>query len=188
MKNIITVVLFFLFQVSLFGQNPSAEPKVDSTKNFKHELKLNALDILSLPALGITYEHYLNPYSSYGLYGFVNFNSTGSYRDEILEIAPFYRIYFQKEKNQQNRGVFTDFFMGLNYGEVEYYSYSDFGYYYDTLYLQQYLGVALGTSVGYKFVNFNNYSFEISVGAGRYLNKIEVKAYPRLQLSIGKRF
>ena len=74
-------------------------------------------------------------------------------------------------KKKSNKGLFTELFSGINLGKVEYYWYQDDIYEPTSLYSQEYLGIALGASLGYKFDNFNNFTFEISLGAGRYLNK-----------------
>ena len=186
-------ILFFLFFIPsiILAQQTSEEEKEPEAKVEKSELKLNMLEIIVNPAIGITYERFLNPYSSYGAYAYVNFKPNNGYRSEQFEIAPFYRIYFQRQEKKLNQGLFTEIFLGINKGETEYYQNEDYEYnYYDSpdLLLQEYLGVALGVTIGYKFMNFNDYSFEIFGGAGRFLNDQEVLAYPRLGISIGKRF
>jgi hypothetical protein len=154
----------------------------------KNELKLNMLELLIMPAIGITYEHYLNPSSSYGVYGFINFNINEGYRYEKFEIAPFYRIYFQNRDKLDNKGLYTEVFSGLNVGETDFFDYDYDTNRYGDLYTQEYVGISLGVTLGYKFVNHNNYAFEIFAGAGRFLNEQEIDAYPRIGLSIGKRF
>ena len=189
MNKISCLLLLLILPGILFSQ---VDPEViapHSSSDLKQEIKVNILDLLIVPAIGITYERYINPYSSYGIYGFVNFNHyDDDYRYEKIEFAPFYRIYFQKKKKESNKGLFTELFSGINLGKVEYYWYQDDIYEPASLYSQEYLGIAMGATLGYKFDNFNNFTFEISLGAGRYLNKQEVEAYPRVNFSIGKRF
>ena len=189
MNKISCLLLLLILPGILFSQ---VDPEViapHSSSDLKQEIKVNILDLLIVPAIGITYERYINPYSSYGIYGFVNFNHyDDDYRYEKIELAPFYRIYFQKKKKESNKGLFTELFSGINLGKVEYYWSQEDIYEPTSLYSQEYLGIAMGATLGYKFDNFNNFTFEISLGAGRYLNKQEVEAYPRVNFSIGKRF
>lgn len=154
----------------------------------KRELKLNMLELLVMPAIGITYERYINPTSSYGAYGFVNFGIDEGYRYEKFEFAPFYRIYFQHQNKLDNKGLYTEVFTGVSTGETDFFDYDSDTRNYGTLYTQEYIGIALGVTLGYKFINQSNYVFELFAGAGRFLNKQEVQAYPRVGLSIGKRF
>lgn len=181
------LVLILSFGILNAQENTDNDTAVPN-KSFKHELKLNMLELIVMPAIGITYEHYLNPYSSAGVYAFANFGIDEELRHEKAELAPFYRIYFQRQKNASNQGLFTEIFGGINYGETEFYDYDRSYYNSGKLLVQEYVGVAVGVTLGYKFVNYNNYTFDLFGGAGRYLNDQEVKAYPRIGLSIGKRF
>ncbi|MDA0843682.1 MAG: hypothetical protein O3C07_03055, partial [Bacteroidetes bacterium] len=47
---------------------------------------------------------------------------------------------------------------------------------------------AIGMMLGKKWVNQSNFTFELGVGFGRYLTQNDNDAYPRLNLSVGKRF
>ena len=70
-------------------------------------------------------------------------------------------------------------FAGLNLGETEYFEYTDeFNYQMGNLYLEEYFGIALGVAVGYKFINFNNYSFEVFAGAGRFFKQPTHRSLP----------
>ena len=187
MKNTLSLLLVLLvFTFSYGQQNLVLEQDPPLPKN---EITLNMLEILIMPAIGITYERFINDHSSYGVYGFVNFDTAEGYRYEKFEIAPFYRIYLQSKKNANNKGFYTELFAGINSGETEFYTYDDVPFYdYESLVHQEYIGVSLGLDLGYKFVNYNNYSVEIFAGAGRFLNEQYVNAYPRIGVSIGKRF
>ncbi len=57
---------------ALFAQEDKSETISLQTLE-KNELKLNMFELLVMPAIGITYERYINPTSSFGAYGFVNF-------------------------------------------------------------------------------------------------------------------
>ena len=185
-----SLLLYLVFLPGfLLAQETPSETPLEETPKFNNEIKLNMLELLIMPALGVNFEHFLNSSSSFGVYGFVNFGWDEGYRYEKIEVAPYYRIYFQRQNKLDNKGLFTEVFAGLNLGETEYFEYTDeFNYQMGNLYLEEYFGIALGVAVGYKFINFNNYSFEVFAGAGRFLNNQRIQAYPRVGLSIGKRF
>jgi hypothetical protein len=186
------ITLFTVF-LCLLKFSYAQEAKDSLSMEKKQEIKINLLELLVMPAIGITYEKYLNPASSYGVYGFANFGIDQGYRYEKVELAGFYRLYFQIKRKHKNRGLFTEVFTGLNFGEVEFYNYEIEPYPsyitdYESKTIQEYFGLSMGVSVGYKFINFNNFIFEIFGGAGRYLNNQYINSYPRVGFSVGKRF
>ena len=96
MKKALTFLFVLLIITLSYGQQ-NFDPEQDSPLP-KNELKLNMLELLVMPAIGITYERFINDHSSYGIYGFVNFDTDTGYRYEKFELAPFYRIYLQSKK------------------------------------------------------------------------------------------
>ena len=87
------ILFFFLFCFNMYSQNTIEEVRV--VKDDKqiddlfseigsNELKLDILDILSQPALQITYEKINDPYSSFGADVFLNFNDTNTSRSLSL--------------------------------------------------------------------------------------------------------
>lgn len=188
MKNIFCFTLVLLIPFLAASQeNEYKEIVADDAP--QNELKINLLEILIMPAIGITYERFINQHSSFGAYGFINFDLDEEYRYEKFELAPFYRIYLNSKKTAANKGLYTEIFTGFNIGETFYFDYQDSDYYGEGDYIfQEYFGISLGVDLGYKFVNYNNFSFEVFAGAGRYLNEQYIRAYPRVGLSVGKRF
>lgn len=65
----------------------------------KHELRLDIFQLVVLPGIEITYERFIDDYSSWGVNGFVNFDFDDSqaYRYENFELSPYYRFYFSKK-------------------------------------------------------------------------------------------
>ena len=97
---------------ALFAQEDKSETILLQTLE-KNELKLNMFELLVMPAIGITYERYINPTSSFGAYGFFNFGIDEGYRYEKFEFAPFYRIYFQRRDKLDNKGLYTEVFTSV---------------------------------------------------------------------------
>ena len=63
----------------------------------QNELKVDLIDILSLPAFDITYERIKDPYSSFGVSLFLNVGDNDSASrnwTDKFSLTPFYRFYF----------------------------------------------------------------------------------------------
>ena len=81
------------------------------------EIKLDVLDLLSLPALNIGYEKINDSYSSYGADIFLNFNdgSASNSWSEKFSLNPFYRFYFLNKTDFGGEGYFAEVFLKLSY-------------------------------------------------------------------------
>jgi len=154
------------------------------------EYRLNVFELISGPALGLSYEKYWNSQSSYGVYTFINLNED-SVRDENFEVAPYVRFYFKETEYLYGKSLFLELFTSFVSGEAyDIYYYDDFSY--PTVYEDnKFNRLALGAMVGKKWVNKSNMTFETGIGVGRYLSGrlgSGDSAYARLHLSIGKQF
>ena len=94
-----------------------------------NELKLDLLDILSVPAFDITYERIKDPYSSFGASLYLNAgdsdSATRNWNDKV-SITPFYRFYFFNKKDYGGAGFFAEIFTKFSFGkhDVEYYNFN----------------------------------------------------------------
>ena len=178
------ILFFILLSLTLNGQNNTQnvrviqdDKQIDDLFNEigSNELKLDILDILSQPALQITYEKINDPYSSFGADIFLNFNDTNASRSwsDKLALTPFYRFYFFDKRDFGGSGFFAEVFSKLSFGE------NDMEYYYGLnnpniepyieIKKEDFFDVALGAAIGQKWVNRKGWTFELSVGFGRYL-------------------
>jgi hypothetical protein len=163
-----------LFSMSIFAQSEKDE-------KHKNELKLNIPTSIGGYIDG-SFERLLNDEAAMGVsIGF-------SLEDDIdykLSIVPYYRFYFGKKRA-------AGFFVEAN----------------GSLYLEEYetpttlmndmiiinskstFGAGLGMAIGGKFINSKGWVGEIIGGVGRnFLNTEKISGtYPRVGLSIGKRF
>ena len=108
MKNIILLILLFSISV-----NSQKVQQVEVLKNDnqisdlfeelgQNELKLDLIDILSLPAFDITYERIKDPYSSFGVSLFLNVSDNDSASrnwTDKFSLAPVYRFYFFNKRD-----------------------------------------------------------------------------------------
>ncbi|MGB2554789.1 MAG: hypothetical protein ACPIAB_04095, partial [Flavobacteriaceae bacterium] len=77
MKNYLTLLLLLIGLITSQAQELADK-----------EYRLNVLELVSGPALGLSYEKFWSSQSSYGVYTFINLNDN-SIRDENFEIAPY---------------------------------------------------------------------------------------------------
>ncbi|MGB3775881.1 MAG: DUF3575 domain-containing protein [Leeuwenhoekiella sp.] len=137
----------------------------------KNEIKVNGAYLIA-GILEISYERLLSDESSVG---FSIGASIDSDIDYTFFLTPFYRFFFGKKRAA---GFFVEANSNL-YAEELNDDPSD-----------QALGLGVGLAIGGKFVTKGGWVAEILAGAGRNFvntNQIE-EGYPRLGLSIGKRF
>lgn len=162
------------FTTCIFAQN-EMEQKV------RDEIKLNIPISLGGYIEG-SYERLLNDESAFGVsFGF----SVEDNIDYVASLVPYYRFYFGKK-------MAAGFFVEANaafYGEE-----------YEVVLLQfdgsgnsrskSAFGAGLGMAIGGKFLNKKGWVGELVGGLGRnFLNTDNISgAYPRVGLSIGKRF
>ena len=214
--------LLLLFLLTTFFSHSQKVQKVEVLKNDnqvtelfeslgKNELKLDIAPLLAFPALDINYERINDPYSSYGLSLYLNLSNDDSSNVNWVDkfsLTPFYRFYFFNKKDFGGSGFFAELFSKFSFGklDVEYYNYNPDANspgidYWETV-EENYFDIALGAAIGNKWVNKKGWTFEISLGAGRFLlnpsednstigrevNSFKPEAVIRGGLSIGKRF
>ena len=194
-SNFSFILLSFFFCWNINAQSRSTKDSLTS----KHEIRLDIFQLIVLPGIDVSYEHYIDDLSSWGITGFINFDSEFSeaYRFQHFEISPYYRLYF-KSKKANNSGFFVQPFLSLTSGEYDHYI-EDYNI--DALInntdsgVKDFFGLAGGAVIGRKWVNQKRYTFEIHAGVGRYF-AFESKgnayrdgtAYPRINLLLEEGF
>ncbi|UKT65716.1 hypothetical protein [Pedobacter mucosus] len=179
-KMLSTVVLI----CSLLWASAQSNPKEEISYG-KNELKVNLLtSIFALPE--ISYERLLEDNMGVGLslaFGIGNDDDFSEYK--FLAI-PHYRLYFGKK---EAAGFFIEGNAALGSVRERY-------VYINSSYPSSYsfdssakLNFGLGAAVGAKFLTRNGFLGEIFGGVGRFLGSDRnVEAYPRLGITLGKRF
>lgn len=171
----------------------------------RNEIRLNMLEMLARSTVNVSYERFLSPQTSIGATTMIALNDDYY---EHFEFAPSFRIYFNDDLLELRKSVFIELFTALVVAEDSYYydyvacdypaqaisastdtqglSIAPCGY---ANYSQEpEAEFAIGMMLGKKWVNQSNFTFELGVGFGRYLTQNDNDAYPRLNLSVGKRF
>ncbi len=148
----------------------------------RNELKLNLLNsVLGFPE--ITYERILTNEASVGLSLAVSLGESNNvFIDNYKFMAtPYYRMFFGKKTN----GFFIEgnaTLINANYFYTVYTSNSSWRV------DNKEVSFGLGAALGLKFATKNNYIGEILGGAGRFLGDTYREVYPRIGITIGKRF
>ena len=159
---------------------------IKSGRNGNNEIKLNlAYTIAGIPE--INYERILKDDMSVGLAVMVGLEDDA---DFSFAIIPNYRIYFG---NKKANGFFIEGNASvLNTRDYDYYYLSSS--YYNGTYQQRkernITSFGLGAAAGGKFLTRNGFLGEAYLGVGRSFgrNSNNNEAYPRVGITIGKRF
>lgn len=185
MKKMVFLASAFLLTLSLFSQN-EYEQESDFPSSPKNEVKINLPLIIFGSYPEISYERILNSDISVG----ASFGA-GLDKDRYpmqLALTPYFRWFFggnRKSMSKIGAGLFIEangsLFSCDSEATVPGSNPED---------KNSSLGAGLGVAVGWKYVSKNNWVGEIFSGVGRNFveNKSLLEVYPRVGISIGKRF
>lgn len=145
----------------------------------KNELKIN-LYILIRGMAELTYERIMNENITLGISGFVPYDKGTAFD---FGIVPYVRLYSGPK-------VASGFFMEVNGGVIglrDLYDILPNGMY------RKYTKIGFGAAAGLKFLTIKGISCEAYIGASRLVGHIDENyngslAYPRIGMTIGKRF
>lgn len=158
------------------------QPEVMSKKN---ELKLNLPTTIFLLHPEITYERILN--EDFGVGASLGFNPGSDDYPINFMLAPFARWYFggnSVSMQKYGAGLFIELNGGLFSRELTSFELVDDNF--NTWTDKNTFGAGLGMAFGWKYLTTNNWVAEVYFGAGR--DFINNNAYPRMGITIGKRF
>ncbi len=165
----------------IYNSNEMYAQDVKEQNLGNHELKINMGSLLvEFPE--ISYEHIINEESSVGISVAFPIDQEISYR---FMVFPNYRIFFGAKRAagffiEANSAIFSQRFQrDVIFGSIN-----------DPTTDSTKIGWGLGIAVGGKFLTKNGFIGEIYVGGGRnFINTDKIDGgYPRIGISIGKRF
>jgi hypothetical protein len=182
-KKITISALLFIVSISLFAQE-------NETK--QHELKINMSNLIGFKWFDVSYERLLNEEASIGVGTLFSLDNKSEGLDEYrtFSITPYYRQFFSSKYAQ---GFFVEAFTMLHSGKDYTYNsyYEDFppyGYF-ENRTEEKYTDLAVGISVGGKWVTKRGFVAEVYAGIGRdLLNQSDIEVVGRGGVSIGYRF
>jgi len=192
MKRKLTIfIAVLLLSLNAFSQqqNTSTDANVTQTKSLNgignNELRINLLmSIIGLPEL--TYERYIADNMGVGLSVAVSLDKMENMSTRSI-ISPYYRLYFG---NKKASGFFIEGNMALvRQKELDYNYYYDNGVTYQSeLYTRLTTNFGFGGAIGVKLLARNGFVGEVYLGGGRLFGESIAEAYPRIGVSLGKRF
>lgn len=179
MKKITAILSLFILS-SIF----CVKAQENDVLTHRNELKLNLGSSVFMAFPEVSYEYILSEDMTVGAavgFGFDTDNSD----DYSFRATPFLRWFF----GRNNRQPATGFFLEANgaMGTQDQYNYN-----YNSLNDKSVFTAGLGLAIGWKYLSKNNWTGELFFGLGRNFiydkNYHDVSLYPRIGVSIGKRF
>jgi hypothetical protein len=181
MKKLL-VTLFLCYSVISFAQEDSLPQDTDK----KHEIKFNALSLITSEWLDFSYEYLINEESSFGINLQYDLDGKNDIYDTTRNwsITPYYRRYFS---NKYARGFYLEGFTMLHNTRNDFYGFDGSNYVFQS---ENKTHFALGISFGYKIVSKGGFTLDTYLGVGRNLgnNQNFEQVSPRIGLSLGYRF
>lgn len=177
MKKTIISILLIIVSITAFGQ----------TENAQNELKINMFNLIAFKWLDVGYERVLNEESTIGFGTLISLDHDSAGLDEYrrFSLTPYYRHFFSDKYAQ---GFFIEAFTMIHTGKNDFYSY-DYNEMTTNSYEDTFTDLAVGVSVGAKWVTQRGFVAEIYAGIGRDMfNQSEIEVVGRGGMSIGYRF
>lgn len=179
---IAVIILFTASSTTVFGQYNQRIDNKNFNKPVKNELRFNMLSSM-LGLLEFNYERFLSDNSGLGVATSISLENREEQTIRSM-LLPYFRVYF-------DNGFATGAFIEANAAVareyyLDYVTSSGTGWANRTYQYQTTFG--LGTAIGYKMVRRNGIVGEVSLGVGRLFGNSYAELYPRIGISIGKRW
>ncbi|MDV7186242.1 DUF3575 domain-containing protein [Lutibacter sp. TH_r2] len=171
MKKITITLLLFITCFTMFAQD---------NQMATNELKLNMSNLIGFKWFDVGYEHILNEESSIGASLLFSLDKDSEGLDEYrtFSLTPYYRHFFS---NKYAAGFFVEAFTMIHSGEEEISNSISTD--------EKYTDLAVGISVGTKWVSNRGFVAEIYAGIGRDMfDQSDLEIVGRGGVSIGYRF
>lgn len=191
--KIISSIALLIVSMNVVGQNNKRSYVDETSQNIalngadNNEIRINLLtSVIGLPELN--YERFFADNMGVGLAVAFSVDKIEnmSLRSMVL---PYYRLYFGSKKSS---GFFIEGNMAMvnekQKGANLYFDYTNGNYYYSNTYTKSSTNFGFGLATGFKFLTRNGFVGEIYLGAGRLFGEPIDDAYPRLGITLGKRF
>jgi Na+-translocating ferredoxin:NAD+ oxidoreductase RnfG subunit len=176
--TIVVIILFTACSTFVFGQNIQRKNDKNINKPVKNEIRLNVLTSM-LGLLDLNYERFLSDNSGLGIATNISLENKELQTIRSM-ILPYFRVYFGDE-------FATGGFIEANMAVAREY-YPEYGMAWNSRVYKYQTTFGLGTAIGYKMVRRNGFVGELSLGVGRLFGNSYAELYPRLGISIGKRW
>lgn len=187
-KYIFALFVLIVSGVSLQAQNTVQRISNSSYTNEssyfpRNEIRANLLmSVIGL--LTFDYEYFVEDNFGVGLTGSISMLEKGDWDLRGL-ILPYGRLYFSRDPNA---GFFIEGNTGLVFYSDDTPLFDNYGNYDGISNEETDVDFGIGVGTGYKLLTRNNWIGELQLGIGRVFGKSDFAFYPRVGISIGKRF
>jgi hypothetical protein len=200
MKSTLFLIVI-CFSISVYAQNLPG--KTDSEKRLdiftdakRHELSIDVLAGLTIPALQPRYEYILGRYSGVGVDVFLSLSDDDIDYDDVenFSITPFYRQYFFSKEDYGARGFYGEGFLKAYTYEKEIFNFVSGADPVFNVNEESYFETAIGVGIGWKWVSNSGFMIDVGLGIGRNLGlsnepeETKVQVIPRGGVHFGWRF
>jgi len=184
-KYLLAVALFAAFTGFAQEENPEAR-----AAERKHEIRLDAIELIADAKLELNYEYVLSKYSGVGGSIAIDLDDEDFDNQQKFAINGFYRQYFFNKKDFGARGLFAE-------GLVQYATYELTESFFNEetqnsrFEKDNYGAVGVGFALGQKWVSNNGFILELSLGVGRNFgvdDQFEQEYFFRGGVLVGYRF
>ncbi len=189
-KFLILAALLFSFNAIAQEDNDEQPVNINTFNGKKHELRIDALEGLIIPAIDIGYEYVINRYSGVGASINVALSSDNDIElPQDFAITPYYRQYFFSREDYGGKGFFAEGLLQYATGEETFLAFNEIAGI-STETNRDWSQFGIGFAVGQKWVSRNGFVVELSLGGGRYLGGEDFapSGFFRGGASIGYRF
>jgi len=182
-KTILTTILISTIILAKAQTGETGKVNTAINETGKNELKINLLtSVLALPE--ISYERILEDNMSVGISLAAGIGNEDDFSEYRFLAIPHYRLYFGKKRAA---GFFIEGNAAVGSVREDHWDYSQNGF--DVAYSSNVVNFGLGAAVGAKFLTRNGFLGEVFAGVGRFLgSNRSIEAYPRIGITLGKRF
>ncbi|GMN06800.1 hypothetical protein MTsPCn5_21890 [Croceitalea sp. MTPC5] len=178
MKKIVLLILLVIPGITILAQSSDQSTTLDEKKD---EIRIDAIGLIAFKYIDLTYENLLNEESGLGIN--LQFTLDGDQSENVnrirrFSLTPFYRQYFSRK---YAKGFFVEGFM--MYAANREYDYVDFiqdpvtGEFMDVYENIDFNTLAIGVSVGGKFVTKRGFVAEVFLGIGRNLLEVPENSF-----------
>ncbi|MEM7382367.1 MAG: hypothetical protein AAF361_14395 [Bacteroidota bacterium] len=194
------IIISCAFLISIFANCQEDKP-TDSEKRIakfsvakRHELSIDVLSAISIPALNPRYEYILGRYSGIGADLFVSLDDDIYSDFEKYSLTPYYRQYFFSKQDYGARGFYAEGFLKFFVYEERFFNIINDSFTTDlSPFDTSFFDISIGAGIGWKWISQSGFLVDLGVGIGRNLglpsdDNVGLEVLPRGGLNFGWRF
>lgn len=177
MKKLLLFLLVLSSTQFSAAQTETQLPKDISER--RHELKLETIKLMAVPALELNYEYIKDINQGFGAILLLNLDKENY--NEKLSLTPYFRFYFNTSQEYGAKGFFVKAFSSFYSGrDIEFF---------DDEREEDFFDIALGFGAGQKLINKSGFVFEYYIGIGRnLLENSDETLLVKFGINVGYRF